>query len=125
MAVVIQQIINGLATGGIYALIAIGWTTVFGIVGIINWTHGEVYMLGAYTGFFLTTFAHMSLLPALLISMAAGAVCAMLLDQFGYVPLRKKGTLAKSSILALLERLDTPIPFNSATRASSPKAERI
>ena len=68
MAVVIQQIINGLATGGIYALIAIGWTTVFGIVGIINWTHGEVYMLGAYTGFFLTTFAHMSLLPALLIS---------------------------------------------------------
>ena len=60
MTVVIQQIINGLATGGIYALIAIGWTTVFGIVGIINWTHGEVYMLGAYTGFFLTTFAHMS-----------------------------------------------------------------
>ena len=47
MTVVIQQIINGLATGGIYALIAIGWTTVFGIVGIINWTHGEVYMLGA------------------------------------------------------------------------------
>ena len=87
MAVVIQQIINGLATGGIYALIAIGWTTVFGIVGIINWTHGEVYMLGAYTGFFLTTFAHMSLIPALLISMAVGACTAMLLDQFGYVPL--------------------------------------
>ena len=102
MAVGIQQIINGLATGGIYALIAIGWTTVFGIVGIINWTHGEVYMLGAYTGFFLTTFAHMSLLPALLISMAAGAVCAMLLDQFGYVPLRKKGTLAKSGFITAL-----------------------
>ena len=102
MAVVIQQIINGLATGGIYALIAIGWTTVFGIVGIINWTHGEVYMLGAYTGLFLTTFAHMSLIPALLISMAVGACTAMLLDQFGYVPLRKKGTLAKSGFITAL-----------------------
>ena len=55
MAVLIQQIINGLASGGIYALIAIGRTTVFGIVGIINWTHGEVYMVGAFVGYFLTT----------------------------------------------------------------------
>ena len=91
MAVVVQQIINGLAAGGIYALIAIGWTTVFGIVGIINWTHGEVYMIGAYTGFFLTTMGRMTLIPALLISMCVGAGAAMLLDQFGYVPLRKRG----------------------------------
>ena len=102
MAVLLQQIINGLASGGIYALIAIGWTTVFGIVGIINWTHGEVYMIGAYTGFFLTTCAHMPLLPALLLSMAAGAVAAMLLDQFGYVPLRKKGALVKSGFITTL-----------------------
>ncbi len=102
MTIVIQQIINGLATGGIYALIAIGWTTVFGIVGIINWTHGEVYMIGAYTGFFLTTYAHMSLVPALLVSMAAGAAAAMLLDQFGYVPLRKKGALVKSGFITAL-----------------------
>lgn len=39
----LQQIINGLAVGGVYALIAIGWTVVFGIVGLINWTHGEVF----------------------------------------------------------------------------------
>ena len=50
MLVFLQQVINGLAQGGIYSLIAIGWTTVFGIVGVINWTHGEIYMLGAYTG---------------------------------------------------------------------------
>ena len=48
MLVFLQQVINGLAQGGIYSLIAIGWTTVFGIVGVINWTHGEIYMLGAY-----------------------------------------------------------------------------
>lgn len=102
MAVLIQQIINGLAAGGIYALIAIGWTTVFGIVGIINWTHGEVYMIGAYTGYFLTACADLSLLPALLISMVAGAAAAVLLDQFGYVPLRKKGALVKSGFITAL-----------------------
>ena len=42
MLVFLQQVINGLAQGGIYSLIAIGWTTVFGIVGVINWTHGEI-----------------------------------------------------------------------------------
>ncbi|MCC8126587.1 MAG: branched-chain amino acid ABC transporter permease [Clostridiales bacterium] len=102
MTVFIQQIINGLAQGGIYALIAIGWTTVFGIVGIMNWTHGEVYMLGAYVGYFLTTSAGFSLFPALLISMAAGAVIAMLIDQIGYVPLRKNGTIVQSGFITAL-----------------------
>ena len=77
MAVFIQQIINGLAQGGIYSLIAIGWTTVFGIVGVINWTHGEIYMLGAFCGYFITTYLHLSMIPALLVSMAFGAVLAM------------------------------------------------
>lgn len=43
-------------------LIAIGWTTVFGIVGVINWTHGEIYMLGAYTGYFVTTYLGLPLI---------------------------------------------------------------
>ena len=90
MLVFLQQVINGLAQGGIYSLIAIGWTTVFGIVGVINWTHGEIYMLGAYTGYFVTTYLGLPLIPALLISMAAGALIAMAVDQFGYKPLRKK-----------------------------------
>ena len=85
MAVFLQQVINGLAQGGIYALIAIGWTAVFGIVGIMNWTHGEVYMIGAYVGFFLTEFGKMNYVLALLISMASGAIIAMLIDQLGYV----------------------------------------
>lgn len=102
MAIFLQQVVNGLAQGGIYALIAIGWTTVFGIVGVMNWTHGEVYMLGAYVGFFLTTYSGMSMIPALLLSMGAGAIIAVLIDQFGYVPLRKRGTLAKSGFITAL-----------------------
>lgn len=102
MFLFLQQIINGLAQGGIYSLIAIGWTTVFGIVGVINWTHGEVYMLGAYVGYFLTSRLNMPLIPALLLSMAAGAVIAMLVDQIGYKPLRKKGVLAATGFITAL-----------------------
>ena len=45
----LQQIINGLALGSIYAMIAIGYTMVYGIIGLINFAHGEIYMLGAFT----------------------------------------------------------------------------
>ena len=102
MSIFIQQIINGLAQGGIYSLIAIGWTTVFGIVGVINWTHGEIYMLGAYTGYFITTNLHLPMIPALLISMAVGALLAMLVDSLSYQPLRKKGILAACGFITAL-----------------------
>lgn len=99
--VFLQQVINGLAQGGIYALIAIGWTTVFGIVGVMNWTHGEIYMLGAYAGYFLTTMG-LPMIPALLLSMAVGSLIAMAVDHFGYRPLRKAGTLATSGFITAL-----------------------
>lgn len=102
MFVLLQQIINGLAQGGVYSLIAIGWTTVFGIVGVINWTHGEVYMLGAYVGYFITTNLNVPLVPALLISMLAGAVIAVLVDEVGYKPLRKRGVLAATGFITAL-----------------------
>ena len=99
--VFLQQVINGLAQGGIYALIAIGWTTVFGIVGVMNWTHGEIYMLGAYAGYFLTTMG-LPMVPALLLSMAVGSLIAMAVDHFGYRPLSKAGTLATSGFITAL-----------------------
>jgi len=46
----IQQLFNGVSLGAIYALIAIGYTMVYGIIGMINFAHGEVYMIGAYAG---------------------------------------------------------------------------
>ena len=55
-------------------------------------------MLGAYTGYFVTTYLGLPLIPALLISMAAGALIAMAVDQFGYKPLRKKGVDCKYSV---------------------------
>ncbi|HWP51068.1 MAG TPA: branched-chain amino acid ABC transporter permease [Clostridia bacterium] len=97
----LQQMVNGLAQGGIYSLIAIGWTTVFGIVGVMNWTHGEIYMLGGFAGYYLCT-TGMPFLPALLISMLIGALIAMGIDQFGYRPLRKKGKQAIGGFITAL-----------------------
>jgi branched-chain amino acid transport system permease protein len=90
----IQQIINGLALGGIYSLIAIGWTVVFGIVGLINWTHGEVFMIGAFVGYLLITTFHMNLFAALIVAMIASGLTAYLLERLAYRPLRTGPKLA-------------------------------
>ena len=56
MEEIIQQIVNGVSLGSIYALIALGYTMVYGIIKLINFAHGDIYMMGAYIGFALTTF---------------------------------------------------------------------
>ena len=90
----LQQIINGLALGGIYSLIAIGWTVVFGIVGLINWTHGEVFMIGAFVGYLLITTFHMNLFAALVAAMIISGLTAFLLERLAYRPLRTAPKLA-------------------------------
>ncbi len=86
--------INGLALGGIYALIAIGWTVVFGIVGLINWTHGEVFMVGAFVGFFLIASFKMNLFVALGIAMLVSGLTAVMIDRLAYKPLRTSPRMA-------------------------------
>ena len=53
-----QQIVNGISLGSIYALIALGYTMIYGIIKLINFAHGDIYMLGAYIGFVAITKAH-------------------------------------------------------------------
>ena len=53
METLLQQIINGLSLGAIYALIALGYTMVYGVLRLINFAHGDVYMLGAFAGYYL------------------------------------------------------------------------
>lgn len=89
-----QQLINGLTLGLVYALIAVGYTMVYGVIELINFAHGEVYMLGA---FFCVTFISvfgMPLFPAIVLAMACCAVLGMLIDRIAYKPLRKAPRLA-------------------------------
>ncbi len=87
----LQQLINGFTLGFIYALIALGYTMVYGIVRLINFAHGDMLMLGAYTGYFVLNAmgaTPMTLMLALLISMSVCAVLGVLLERTCYKPLR-------------------------------------
>jgi branched-chain amino acid transport system permease protein len=88
MAQFIQQVINGLNVGSIYALIALGYTMVYGIVRLINFAHGDILMVGAYFGFFALTIFNVPFGLALVVSMSLCALVGMLIDRLAYKPLR-------------------------------------
>lgn len=85
---VIQQLINGVALGSIYALMALGYTMVYGIIGLINFAHGDIYMVGAFVGFTLITNVGMGVFPALILAMLFTAVLGVIIERVAYKPLR-------------------------------------
>ncbi|MDU3162033.1 MAG: branched-chain amino acid ABC transporter permease, partial [Bifidobacterium animalis] len=72
----------------------LGYTMVYGIIRLINFAHGDIYMVGAYVGFFSTTFLHMSFLPALLASMVLTGIAGMVIERLAYRPLRHAPKIA-------------------------------
>ncbi|MFP5114320.1 branched-chain amino acid ABC transporter permease [Bacillaceae bacterium C204] len=90
----IQQLVNGISLGSIYALIALGYTMVYGIVKLINFAHGDVFMVGAFIGFYSITILDIGFFPALLISMAACAIFGVLIERIAYKPLRNATRIA-------------------------------
>jgi branched-chain amino acid transport system permease protein len=90
----LQQLVNGISLGSIYALIALGYTMVYGIVKLINFAHGDVFMVGAFVGFYSITILDLSFFPALLISMAVCAVFGVLIERIAYKPLRNATRIA-------------------------------
>ncbi len=84
----IQQLINGISVGSIYALIALGYTMVYGIIKLINFAHGDVYMLGAFAGLYATLVLKMSFVPALIFSMIVCAILGIIIERLAYRPLR-------------------------------------
>jgi branched-chain amino acid transport system permease protein len=91
---IIQQLVNGISLGSIYALIALGYTMVYGIVKLINFAHGDVFMVGAFIGFYSITILDLGFFPALLISMVACAIFGVLIERIAYKPLRNATRIA-------------------------------
>ncbi|MSE21134.1 branched-chain amino acid ABC transporter permease [Lactobacillus parabuchneri] len=83
-----QQIINGLSLGSIYALLALGYTMVYGIIKLINFAHGDIYMLGAFWGYYVINVWHFNFISALLSAMLVGAASGVIIEYFAYRPLR-------------------------------------
>ena len=84
----ITNLINGVSLGSIYAVIALGYTMVYGIAKMLNFAHGDVIMVGAYIVFALTSYAGVNPYLALVISMAACTLLGMAIERFAYKPLR-------------------------------------
>lgn len=87
--ILVAQLINGIALGSTYALIALGYTMVYGIIRLINFAHGDIFMLGAYFGLIAISTFKLPLVPAMLLSMLAAAVVGIVLDRVAYRPLRQ------------------------------------
>lgn len=100
MEQLIQQLINGLSLGSIFALVALGYTMVYGIIKLINFAHGDIYMLGAYVGYLAVSSLHVNFFVALIISMVVCAFVGVVIEKVAYKPLRNSGRIA-SLITAL------------------------
>ncbi len=92
----VQHIINGLSIGTIYGLVALGYTMVYGILRLINFAHGDVYMMGVFFGFYFANLSGLALKPSfwtlsavLIFSMMGASLLGFVIERFAYRPLRK------------------------------------
>lgn len=112
----IQQIVNGVSLGSIYALIALGYTMIYGIIKLINFAHGDIYMLGAYIGFVAITKAGLPFLPALIVSMIGAALAGIIIERIAYKPMRNAPRIA-----ALITAIGVSFPGNGMILLVSPQ----
>lgn len=107
----LSQLINGLVLGGIYALIAVGYTMVYGIIQLINFAHGEIFMLGAYFAFTFVAVLNVPFLLAIPISMLICAGIGLLMDLVAYRPIRNAPRLS-----ALITAIGVSIALQNLAR---------
>ncbi len=100
METFLQQLINGFSLGAIYALIALGYTMVYGVLRLINFAHGDVYMLGAFAGYFIANAleldANPSIFGTIVVTIGSMGICAcigVLIERFAYRPVRSHSRL--------------------------------
>lgn len=94
MAVFLQYLANGLTMGSVYAIIALGYTMVYGIAKMLNFAHGDVIMIGAYISFVATSYLGLPPMVSVLASVVVCTVLGVLTEGLAYKPLRQAGPLA-------------------------------
>ena len=90
----IQQLVNGISLGSIYALIALGYTMVYGIIKLINFAHGDVFMVGSFIGFYSIAGLGLDFFTALVLAMAFCALFGVLIERIAYKRLRNATRIA-------------------------------
>ncbi|HEY7586973.1 MAG TPA: branched-chain amino acid ABC transporter permease [Candidatus Deferrimicrobiaceae bacterium] len=102
-----EQLINGITLGSIYAVVALGYTLVFGVLDIINMAHGEIFMFGAFVGMLIATKAHAPLWAAFLGAIAVTGLMGYMLERFALRPLR--GRQGGSALAPLISTIGVSI----------------
>ena len=95
----ISYLVNGLSLGSVYALIALGYTMVYGIAKMLNFAHGDVIMIGAYVALVSMNQAGMPVPAAVLISIVVCTVLGVVMERIAYKPLRNASSSALASAL--------------------------
>lgn len=90
----LSYLINGLGLGSVYAIIALGYSMVYGIAKMLNFAHGDVIMVGGYASFFAMTAAGLPLIPALLVSIVVCTILGVTIEKLAYKPLRQASSLS-------------------------------
>jgi branched-chain amino acid transport system permease protein len=121
-AYILQQLLNGLVLGSLYALIAVGFTMIYGIVRLINFAHGDILMVGAFSAFAMLTAFDLPLWSAIVAVLTIGAILAMLIDLVAFRPQRAapqvNGFITSLGVSILMQNLAVlllsgqPRPFN-------------
>jgi branched-chain amino acid transport system permease protein len=132
---VIEQLINGLGAGSIYALIALGYSMVYGIAKMINFAHGDIIMVGAYALYVFVVLLNLPVVAAVILTIGLCAILGITVERIAYKPLRKAPPLAVlitaigvSFFLqnaALLIFKSNPIPFKSIVNVNTIKIGSI
>ncbi|MQT12632.1 branched-chain amino acid ABC transporter permease [Segnochrobactrum spirostomi] len=108
-----QQLVNALSLGCVYALFALGFTLVFGVLGIINLSHGAVFMVGAYAALEAVTALDLPLAAALVLAFVASGVLGLLIDLLVLAPLRRRNA---PHLIPMIATIGCAIALNSAAQ---------
>jgi branched-chain amino acid transport system permease protein len=120
MSYLLQQVLNALQLGSIYALIALGYTMVYGILTMINFAHGDLFMVGAFLCFLSVVFLKLPFVPTLLASMVGTALLGVTIERLAYKPLRQAPRVS-----AIITALGVGLFLENFTLALSPYPKHI
>jgi branched-chain amino acid transport system permease protein len=101
MGILLQQVLNGLALGVVYALVAVGYSMVFGILRLINFSHGAVYAFGAHAAFFFVGI-HFGPVPAIILAVIITGLLGVGIDKLALLPLRKKRSIPIAALVTTI-----------------------
>ena len=94
LSLLLSQLFNGLQTGSIYALVALGYSMVYGIILLLNFAHGDIIMVGAYAAFYAMTTFHMHPIVSVVIAVITSTLLGVVIEKVAYTPLRKAPRLS-------------------------------